>query len=191
MDATKYFLQTMYSDPEAPFIFFKVRLNNTYIEELPLKNLKMHKGIWVDVFPYVNAAKCVCGKKVQYYLRCCYQFLQCKYYHRYAERKRVATKIVDIIPDRGLLLIKKAILAIIKFCGRKNSNEVFVFGNDSYEKSFVKREFIEHTTLSVFENTKLFVPLNADEYLKHKYGDDYMMPKKWGHQVDLDNVSLN
>lgn len=47
-----YFLQDMDSDYYSGFIFGKIRKNHTYMSEEYEKNVKMHHGIWVDVFPF-------------------------------------------------------------------------------------------------------------------------------------------
>lgn len=48
----KYFLSWIGSDPNTPFYFAKVRKNNTTFLEENCKNIKMHHGIFVDIFPF-------------------------------------------------------------------------------------------------------------------------------------------
>lgn len=48
------FVQTFNSDPNTPFYFAKVRKSGTLFIRNYCKNLKMHHGIYVDVFPYDN-----------------------------------------------------------------------------------------------------------------------------------------
>ena len=48
----RFFLQTRESDPEIPYLFSKIRMNNTeYITEYN-ENRNFHKGICLDLFPF-------------------------------------------------------------------------------------------------------------------------------------------
>lgn len=47
-----YFLQTRKTDPKCPFSFAKVRKEGTTFVEWNKRNVKMHHGIFVDIFPY-------------------------------------------------------------------------------------------------------------------------------------------
>ena len=48
----EYFVQTRETDPNAPFSFAKVRKNGTTFIEWNKRNIKMHHGIYIDIFPY-------------------------------------------------------------------------------------------------------------------------------------------
>lgn len=48
----EYFLQNRKSDPKCPFLFSKIRKNGTLFLEWNKRNIKMHHGIFIDVFPY-------------------------------------------------------------------------------------------------------------------------------------------
>jgi lipopolysaccharide cholinephosphotransferase len=50
----EYFLAWFKTDPHSPFYFAKLRKNNTLFLEDSCKNIKMHHGIYVDIFPYDN-----------------------------------------------------------------------------------------------------------------------------------------
>ena len=47
-----YFLQTPHTDPHVPFFFMKVRMNGTEFNENTFQHIKMHQGIYVDIFPF-------------------------------------------------------------------------------------------------------------------------------------------
>lgn len=52
LDKEKFFLQTRESDPEIPYLFSKIRLNNsTYITKYNERR-NYHKGICLDLFPF-------------------------------------------------------------------------------------------------------------------------------------------
>lgn len=48
----KYFLQTPDTEPHTPFFFIKVRMNGSRFSEATFKHIKMHQGIYVDIFPF-------------------------------------------------------------------------------------------------------------------------------------------
>lgn len=48
----EYFLQTRETDPNVGFLFAKIRKNNTSFVEWKCRNIKMHQGIYIDIFPY-------------------------------------------------------------------------------------------------------------------------------------------
>ncbi len=51
---SKYFLQHFSTEPATPFYFAKVRMNNTLFVEEYCKDLPIHQGIFLDIFPYDN-----------------------------------------------------------------------------------------------------------------------------------------
>lgn len=65
----KFFLETWDSEEGYPFSFAKLKLNNSLFMENSIKKANVHKGIYVDIFPYDFApdkkAECLrVGKKL-------------------------------------------------------------------------------------------------------------------------------
>ena len=48
----RYFLQTPDTEPHTPFFFMKVRMNGSRFSESTFRHIKMHQGIYVDIFPF-------------------------------------------------------------------------------------------------------------------------------------------
>ena len=48
----RFFLQTPETEPHTPFFFMKVRMNGSRFSESTFRNIKMHQGIYVDIFPF-------------------------------------------------------------------------------------------------------------------------------------------
>ena len=48
----RFFLQTPDTEPHTPFFFMKVRMNGSRFSEATFKRIKMHQGIYVDIFPF-------------------------------------------------------------------------------------------------------------------------------------------
>ena len=49
-----YFLQSFETESLTPFYFIKVRKNNTLFVEYHYKDMPIHHGIFVDIFPFDN-----------------------------------------------------------------------------------------------------------------------------------------
>ena len=61
-----YFVQTPQTDPRVPFFFMKVRMNGTEFNEKTFQHIKMHQGIYVDIFPFDNMPKSKRAEKIQH-----------------------------------------------------------------------------------------------------------------------------
>ncbi|MBP3712797.1 MAG: LicD family protein [Bacteroidaceae bacterium] len=48
----RFFLQTPDTEPHTPFFFMKVRMNGSRFSESTFRHIKMHQGIFVDIFPF-------------------------------------------------------------------------------------------------------------------------------------------
>lgn len=49
-----FFIQCIKTEPNTPFYFMKVRKDNTLFVQQEFKDVKMHHGIFVDIFPFDN-----------------------------------------------------------------------------------------------------------------------------------------
>ena len=49
---SRYFLSWIETDPHTPYYFAKVKKNHTLFVEGLFKNVPMHQGIFVDIFPF-------------------------------------------------------------------------------------------------------------------------------------------
>lgn len=71
----RYFLSWMESDPHSPYYFAKVKKNHTLFVEPMFKNVPMHQGIFVDIFPFDKIPDNKLLQKMQYnlvnFLNCC------------------------------------------------------------------------------------------------------------------------
>ena len=63
-----YFLQTFFTEKKSPFYFAKVRKDNTKFVEYYLRDLDIHQGLFVDIFPFDNVPVNESTKKLHYKL---------------------------------------------------------------------------------------------------------------------------
>ena len=70
-----YFLSWIETDPHSPYYYAKVKKNNTLFVEEIFKNVPMHPGIFVDIFPFDRIPDNKLLRKLQYdaagFLKCC------------------------------------------------------------------------------------------------------------------------
>ncbi|NMP23942.1 LicD family protein [Sulfobacillus harzensis] len=64
----KYYVQTYRSQPNFPFTWAKVNLNNTTFIETALQNLKIHHGVFIDVFPLDGVPRGLACRFIQNFL---------------------------------------------------------------------------------------------------------------------------
>ena len=63
-----YFLQTFATEKKTPFYFAKIRKDNTKFVEFYLRDLDIHQGIFVDIFPFDNVPDNPVVEKLHYML---------------------------------------------------------------------------------------------------------------------------
>ena len=74
--SSKYFLSYIDTDFHTPFFYAKVKKNGTLFVEGRYKNLDMHHGIFVDIFPFDKIPSNIALRNIQYkianFLKCCF-----------------------------------------------------------------------------------------------------------------------
>lgn len=191
LDYERFFLQTEKTDPQIPFVFYKLRRNNTLMIEPDLRNLNIHHGIWIDIFIYVKGAKTNIGRKTQYNLNRVLQTIRTRWYNKKKKKKGFFHTILSHIPDSLALILDRAVFTLIKLLGKQGSLYYFVFNNENFEDSIIKKEYLDNTIEYPFEDTCFLGIKKADEYLKSFYGEDYMTPKKYGTHSDVESVRFD
>ena len=179
LDTDKFYFQCE-DTKELPYFFSKLRMNGTTcISAVDVKSKEAHYGIFVDIMCLNNAAKSDFGKKVQYYAAGMLKAKACSKtkYQAKGFVKKVAllvSKIVVVGP------IKKMLLHMVRKYNRRESNMVaHLFGRAKYKNSFYPATIFEKQRFVSFEKCALAVPSGAEEYLKLRYGANYMdMPSE-------------
>ena len=186
------FLQTENTDPNMPFIMYKVRKNNTKVPEKGLEKLDIHQGVWVDIFVYFNAGKTKVAKKLQYYFYVLLRIVRCRSLNKATNSENMFQKILNFLPDSFAKQTDRFIISIIRGLGSKKSNEYVMSVNNVYERLFYPKSVVDGQSLYEFEG-KQFKGLKAwNEYLTYEYGKDYMTPKRYdSHLESFDDIELN
>ncbi len=181
--------------------FAKLRKIGTYMPPLFKSDLKMNRGVFLDIFVYVDKPKTSLGVNFQEKLLSIFQMISRKHYNRSdkenykevydkAERNHWLYEVIDKCPDVFLRILRKLIFFLIPLSGRKNSEFVRDYEYYSDCNFCVSRSFFEPTVKHIFGDHEFSIPKNYDLLLKSIYGDDYMTPIKSHIHVHLDEVEL-
>ena len=204
----KFFFQDFDTDCGVIWIFTKIRKNNTYMSELYGKDqskISYHQGIWIDIFPLLDAADT--PQKTYKQIKCIGK------YHRaiaeYVKLRRSDYKNVLTYCYSAMYNLKCKFVAY--FSKRKfeklqsaNSDKVLIMSNAYWniynkdpnvliEKALKKTLLKEKLVMEkyVFEDTRFYGIKDYNYYLTQEYGADYMTPKQWSHLPDYSEVSLD
>ena len=184
-----YFLQTPRTDRESSYIMFRIRKNGTTMVQKPVEDhVDIHKGVWMDVFLYTDAAKSRIGKKLQLRVMKALQSFRCRFYHANCHPERKLYAFLARLPNGFNLFVDRVLFRVVRMLGNRRSGEIFAL--DVREPYFFKRSYMEDMAKYPFEGGEFWGIAAYDEYLRGFYGDDYMTPKKWGHIEDYSRVVL-
>ena len=157
----------------------RIYFPNTYIEEASIKNTKLNKQLYFDVFPLDNVPDDWKART--------------RYEKQIWKKKSLIMKLdVRNYNNKGyILFLKRAralvlqpfrqtILASFDRLMRKYENlntqcVCSLCSQYSFKKQVMNKELYGTPTLKDFEDSSFFVPEKIDEYLTTLYGADYML----------------
>ena len=192
-----FFFQSIFTTPNYPYLFAKVRKKGTLMEEYgrDTQNLSGEAGVWVDIFPIVSISDSLLFRNAQLYILL---FLQT------AKKNRIYYVDSDI---KGKRIIKSTILSlqilyerflwgVFESFGRINSHSVLPVGNlywkksdkDKAVKTILPKKMFSGYSLYQFEDEQYHGVRDYNSYLTHFFGKDYMIPKRYSHDVDYSKV---
>lgn len=182
----QYFLQTHQTDPEYPLFFAKVRKNNTFIDEKRYRRLKIHKGIYVDIFPVdklgsnIKVAKKHCRKLRGFYFF--YLLLERKVDTNTTDKYYLFFKIIrfffiplSLFKERFRKIFEKG---LIKYNSATDSRFIGSVSVLQSGKSIYENEWFSGFFKHQFEDMEANIPIGYDEFLKSQYGDYMKLPPK-------------
>ena len=190
LDKENFFLQTPSTEKgSADFELARIRLNNTKFVESHRKDLNIHHGIFVEVFPYDDLPD---------------NKLKCLYY---SDSFRLLKKAVGLRMGyhyKAKNIVNRAIMHILSFFTRlcplnkmiekmnnyhlkyQNPNSEYVFliaGGTSYMEERHLRKTVTDLSEIEFEGKMYPIPKDYDTFLREQYGD-YMTPPPVEQQVN-------
>lgn len=186
-----YYIQNFSTEKASPFYFTKIRKNGTRFVEYYLKDVDIHQGIFVDVFPFDNVPKnkFLCNLHFRF-CRTLYQLYLCKSLttvcsSRFQQADNYKGKLRKVLHFLLLPIPKKWM-----FRWLDRSVQLFN-GKDALEISHivrrrlrVKLEDLYPVCYLPFGDYEMPVPKDYDAYLKAQFGDYSVLPpedKRYGH----------
>ena len=174
-----YFLSWIGTDPHTPYYFAKVKKNNTlFVEEL-FKNVPMHQGIFVDIFPFDRIPDNRLLRKVQYetvnFLKCCLMGKETWMWKHFGKceidnpttRGRLScllNRIVDeLIPKRCIYQF------MVKVQSLFNSWDTLYFNNVITKTDHVLESSLQNLQTIKFGPSSITVPDKLEEFLLYNY----------------------
>lgn len=179
IDTNKFHFQIQNSY-EQPYYFSKLRMNGTtFLDTYLKKDRKIHQGIFIDIMCLYNVPSSKILQKIQYYEAALLKAkaVQIYGYHTDSLKKKMQLLIANILVNNftKTLLYKD----ICKYSNKSIKYLGHFFGRAKFNNSVYRKEWFDKQRYVDFENIKLPVPCGVEEYLKTRYGHDYMkMPSE-------------
>lgn len=176
-------------DHETPYCLNKIRYNASCTPAAKFGNLKLNRGIGLDIFEYCYCAKSPKMKAVQEYL----YGLLLTLHEKYMMRDRVACglqsadlyntlvyKLIEKVPECFRILTIKFIKNLMCLIGSKKSGKYFAMSDYIRIVRTPDIDIFDETVDHIFIDRAFKIPKNYDKYLTICYGD-YMVPNESQH----------
>ena len=189
------FLQIHKAELEYPYNFAKITLKGTALVQDWNKHLKMHHGIYIDLFPLDNVPDNFNEFKKYYKKIHRLKLLQSLSYmskYKNGEKRpfyqRMIINLINTFYSRGKIY-------------HKLENEAVKYGETNHLanlfgawgiKEYMKKELFVNTITAEFENNRFNIPEKYDEYLTQMYGNYMEFPpeEQRGKHHNVVHVSL-
>ena len=176
----EYFIQTPKTDPRVPFFFMKVRMNGTEFNESTFRNIDMHQGIYIDIFPFDNMPKSKRAEKIQHEIlfflnglfiaKEIWQWKHCGHCDIEEPRPRgfwacLMTRIlVTLLPKRLIFWLMVRTQTMFNNC------HTYFYKNIITRSERVAVDDITHTQLVKLGELEVAAPRDLLAYLNNHYG---------------------
>ncbi|WP_212930331.1 LicD family protein [Shouchella clausii] len=183
-----FFLQNFETDPDYPMQFSKLRKNNTLFVEGDYRDISMHHGLYIDIFPLDNVFP---NTKLGEIQRISVHFLRTL---DRARTKRLCQKsnnklvvylrltlyaLLKLIPKKLTDRLQYTLLTLFQ---NKKTQYVSHLTNGATKQRFykflIRRDDFYDTTKMKFENGIYTIPSDYKDVLSRLYGDYEILPPK-------------
>lgn len=174
----KYFLDTMETDKDYWLPFMKVRKNNTTFDEKNISGLDVHKGIFVDIFPFdnINSMGGILNKFRAFKVLSIYDAISCKLKIKNIDkcRNKIVVKLLMLC---NLNKLRKTQEKLLKHYSNKKTDYVVCFiGGLNPFRELIPVDKIFPLKKIEFEGKKYSSINDYDCYLRRAYGDYMTLP---------------
>jgi len=175
-----YFLQWVGTDRHTPYYFAKVRKDNTSFIEESVRNIHMHHGIFVDIFPLDKVPdnrrlqhiqrktaaffnECLVGKEVWLWKYCGRCEIDTPNEHGFVNCL-LNRLVIAVLPKRTIYNILRRIQTTF------NKGRGHTYYNIVMTKvDHIAVNDVDNPKKEKFGNTEVYVPDNIETYLRHHY----------------------
>src|SRR5699024_3064065 len=177
-----YFVQNYETDPSFFRPFTRIRKNGTIYKQFSYRDLDIHHGIFIDVFPFDS----VYSNKKKEIIR--YQYLNRLQHLNYikhlsmAPDANIVKKGIQRVVDRAIPTLKfnRYITKVLTKRNNQNTGYLNHMTNNTplykYDKTVIKEEDFLNSVLWEFEGHKLPILKDYDKYLTQNYGNYMKLP---------------
>ena len=181
---SNYFLSWYESDSHTPFFYAKLKKNNTLFVEEHFKDVPMHQGIFIDIFPYDKAHEFKCIQHLQFkcaeFLKCCFMSKEvwlwkhcgtCKI-NKPWERSWLSCCLTRMV---NTFLSKKQLYNMIVFvqsCCNSGTHSSYKLINTFVD--YITQEQLETLSYHSYGTTQILGPSDMRDYMKafRRYTDE-------------------
>lgn len=189
----EFFLQDGDSDPRCPYLFAKIRKNNTTFMEWCNRKSNIHHGIYIDIFPYDKLP--INKRERSNFRKKCQRRYKLFHYRaspdRYvAPRKTISWLVVAVVRRlinyflRILPLKFYRNLAISTFTKHNDESSNFIGAVPFFNEVDFTKDVFFPLEQGEFEGETYYIPRDSNYYLTSIYGDYMQLPppeKRQGH----------
>lgn len=186
-----YFLQNFSTEPRTPFYFTKIRKDNTKFVEFYLKDVDIHHGIFVDIFPFDNVPNDALLRKlhfrfcrIAYHLWlsrslstvCSSRFQDARNYKIYV--RKIAHVLLLPFPKKWFW---KLLDTSVQFFNDHPSDEI---SHIARKRLRVRLDDLYPIRYLPFGEVQMPVPNHCEAYLSAQFGNYEVSPpeeKRYGH----------
>lgn len=155
----------------------KLRLNHTMYVEEATKDMKIHQGIFVDIFILHNTANSGLFRAFHCLnAKCLLAKGQSFKNIKYRGIKRVFIGLFKLLPKEWG--IARRLKRIYQYDKKESKYVCHFMGKAFFEKGVYSASIFSSTKRVPFEKVELRVPSKSDEYLTKRFGDYMSMPSK-------------
>ena len=181
----EFFLQNLQTDPKIPFPYAKIRKNGTEFVEWNKRNIDMHHGIYIDIFPYDRLPESGIDEYMNY----------CRELNKKLFKRRIPDRVG--LPQSDLkwkigaaarrlqylamqLTSEKKLLEKLDRDYTKYENLGFASGKSTCHSVSTRVAYSNDTLFPPkeieFEGHSFYAPRDMDTYLTEMYGDYMQLP---------------
>lgn len=171
-----YFLSWLETDPHTPFYYAKIKKNGTLFLEDKYKNVDMHQGIFVDIFPFDNVPDSAICRKMQFklsnFLKTCFMAKEVwmwKYCGTCALEKPLPRSYFSTLACRCMISLfsKKRLYSMLKSVQtRYNNKPCQCQGLTITEVDYFMQDNIKNPKFRTFGPLTIKTPNNIEEFMQ-------------------------